>query len=301
MIEHRNSDYIELLGEELIDQNPVLAMEVLGASSRLAIPLGWHYILDLIWLLRELPEGKNLRILEVGGGLGLFQFILADRGHSVISADMRDRELPSRLRSIYRIKEMGFEGKIEHKYLKHHGFNSRPGKSSIRSRLAKLLRGTKSEKKSTNPNLPVVSFYRCNAANMKEIEDRSIDVIVSVSAMEHNAPEVSQQIVAETLRVVKPGGKIMHTTSACKQGQDFHEESHSHLFGHERLAEIFALKNYEHNFDRFEELKEALDQSRYLRKWLAYSYYQSEKNGMPNGLWAPKYMPVGLIKHIRGE
>ena len=132
-------DRIELLGEELIEQNPALAMDVLGQSSRLALPLGWHYLLDLVWILKELGEQKNLTILELGAGTGLLQFILADLGHHVISADMRDRELPPHLQSMYRVESMGSADQIEHKYLQHHSLASRPSQVTLGKRLKNLI------------------------------------------------------------------------------------------------------------------------------------------------------------------
>ena len=54
--------------------------------------IGWHYYLDLAWMIKEvrmLPVGSI--ILDAGAGTGLSQFILAELGYNVISVDFTNR------------------------------------------------------------------------------------------------------------------------------------------------------------------------------------------------------------------
>ena len=90
---------------------------------------------------------------------------------------------------------------------------------------------------------------------------------------------------------------MLHTVSACKQGNGLHQASHSHLFDEKGLARLFNLGKYEHNFQRYDQLQEDLMQSRFLSKWLAHTYFKSANNGMPWGIWKPEYMPVGVAKY----
>jgi 2-polyprenyl-3-methyl-5-hydroxy-6-metoxy-1,4-benzoquinol methylase len=87
-------DRIELLSENLIGKHPLGALEVLGYSSRLGIPLGWHYLWDLIWILKRLDAPPGSTIPEAGAGNGILQFLLAERGYRVINVDMIDRVVP---------------------------------------------------------------------------------------------------------------------------------------------------------------------------------------------------------------
>ena len=52
----------------------------------------------------------------------------------------------------------------------------------------------------------------------------------------------------------------------------------------------------ESNFDRYDELSAALDEPRYLARWLDPVYFSSGDTGMPWGVWKPQYLPVGVRK-----
>lgn len=65
-----------MLSEALIDQHGELALEVLAARARLGQPQGWHYVLDLIWLLRRLKFAPAATVLDAGAGWGITQFLL---------------------------------------------------------------------------------------------------------------------------------------------------------------------------------------------------------------------------------
>lgn len=43
-----------LLTEALIDEAPQIALDVMGFSQKFQIQLGWHYLLDLSWILKRL-------------------------------------------------------------------------------------------------------------------------------------------------------------------------------------------------------------------------------------------------------
>ena len=76
--------------------------------------IGWHYYLDLAWMLheiRKLPQGAL--ILDAGAGTGLTQFMLASLGYNVISADFATRAFPRRFwdrygKMIYFLKRSPF-------------------------------------------------------------------------------------------------------------------------------------------------------------------------------------------------
>jgi len=307
-------DRIELLGESLIDRHPVLAMDVLGTSSRLARILGWHYVLDLVWVLTELDRlPPKAKVLDVGAGQGLLQFMLADRGHDVVSADMAERRPLPQTRHLYRFAEMGTRGLIAHEYLSHHqAAHASAGPRSLLDRIldvsprraARALRRLfgRDERNGATPPVPgdtrpLIVNYRCDVSRMNELDDATFDAVVSISAVEHNPPEQARLINRECCRVLKPGGIALHTVSAVKSGAGFHDQSHSYLLDEAGLRDTYELDAPESNFDRFDELHEGLRNSRYLKRWLAHVYFDGDRNGMPRGVWNPPYQPVGIRKH----
>lgn len=80
---------MHILTEALIDEAPQIAMDVMGFSQKFQIQLGWHYILDLSWILERLQDlPVPSRILDAGAGNGLLQYILASMEHTVVSVDV---------------------------------------------------------------------------------------------------------------------------------------------------------------------------------------------------------------------
>jgi SAM-dependent methyltransferase len=320
-------DRIELLDESLVTRFPEIAMEVLAGSARLKIPLGWHYLLDLTWLLSEASAPEGSVVLDAGAGLGLMQFLLAERGYRVISADMEIRKPSADLTTLYQFKTIGSTGEIAHDYLDHRGAARTPTVSHAIQNKAKSLLDTPPREwigrffrrpsatsgaahgpnPAAQPNLtkphdlpprPTIELLRCNLESMPEVADASVDAVVSVSALEHNRPEEVKRIVRELQRVLKPGGAMLHTISACREGISHHEPSHSWLLDEAGIIDAYDLRRPESNFDRFDEVFESLRQSRYLRRWLSAFYYRGGKNGMPWGVWDPQYQPVGVRREM---
>lgn len=50
------------------------------------------------------------------------------------------------------------------------------------------------------------------------------------------------------------------------------------------------------NYDRYDELFEALRGCSELRDNLPDFYFKSGNNGIPWGVWDPRYQPVGVVK-----
>lgn len=310
-------DKIELLSEELIDKHPRLALDVMAMSARLQKPLGWHYLLDLIWVLSELDLMPGATILEEGAGLGLLQFILAERGYKVISADMALREPRPAVRRMFNFRFMGIDGRIEHPYLAHHEWERKPKPawqsfldSRVRDVPTRLLgRLKKKAEPAVKPNptpdtgqLPEIIFYRTDIRSMPEMVAASVDAVVSLSALEHNEPEVVKQIQQEAMRIVRPGGVILHTVSAVlNPGETFHEQSHSWLLDKQGFKEAYLLEEPWSNYDRFDEIAAQIRNPGYLKRYLSHSYFQSGRNGMPWGIWKPEYLPVGIRKSVKTE
>ena len=132
---------------------------------------------------------------------------------------------------------------------------------------------------------------------MPDIADGSIDGVVSVSALEHNTPEGLRACVAELMRILKPGGKLVATLGAARDRDWFHKPSRGWCYTEEGLRSIFDLPaECPSNYDRFDQLFTELRTCSELQDNLAEFYFASGDTGMPWGKWDPQYQPVGVVK-----
>jgi len=105
------------------------------------------------------------------------------------------------------------------------------------------------------------------------------------------------KVVEEILRVLKPGGVLAATLVAAKDQDWWHDESSAWCYTDDSLRRAFDLPaDTPSNYERYEDLFEALRDCTELRDNLASFYSKSAKNGMPWGVWDPQYQPVGVCK-----
>ena len=77
--------------------------ELRSLSESLDIPLGWHDILDLVWILSRAVDVADPTTPTLGRD-GALQWVLAERGSTVISVDRDSRSDPGeRLRRRFRL------------------------------------------------------------------------------------------------------------------------------------------------------------------------------------------------------
>jgi ubiquinone/menaquinone biosynthesis C-methylase UbiE len=121
--------------------------------------------------------------------------------------------------------------------------------------------------------------------------------VVAVSALEHNNPQDLKTVIAELLRVIKPGGMLLATLCAARDEDWFHDASQGWCYTADSLQDIFDLAvDTPNNYNRYDELFDELRNCAELRENLAAFYSRSGDNGMPWGLWDPQYQPVGVCK-----
>ncbi len=147
-----------------------------------------------------------------------------------------------------------------------------------------------------------VFIYNHHLSPMADVPDNSVDAVVSISALEHNDADALRVIVRELMRVIRPGGKLVATVGAAKEMDWFHEPSKGWCYSEATIRDIFDLPNdCPSDYDRHDELLEMLRNCAELRDGLPSHYSQSANNGMPWGIWDPKYQPVGVVKVKRCE
>jgi SAM-dependent methyltransferase len=286
------SDKIEILPVALLENNRPLVNELRFLARKLGLDFGWHYLLDLTWIISHLENVEGRSIMDAGAGLGVMQWYLADHGAQVLSVDRGNRlDLPMRFRKRYHIQAYT-EAKPLVALL--HNVQRLPGLSGKVKFLWRELTGAVTFTEAPGR----VTVYDHELAKLDEIPPNSLDAIVAVSALEHNQPEALQAVVTELMRLLKPGGKLLATLGAARDRDWFHEPSRGWCYTDASLRQIFQLSpEAPSNYDRYDEMFSQLQGCTELRDHLARFYFTSGDNGMPWGKWDPQYQIVGVCKN----
>ncbi|MFV2043572.1 MAG: class I SAM-dependent methyltransferase [Anaerolineales bacterium] len=289
---------IELLRVDLLDEFPDLIDPIRHRASELGIQLGWHYDLDLAWIVSQIEDPTGMRILDAGGGTGVLQWWLADHGADIVSVDRLDRaDLSGRFRLSYRVSGLR-PGDLDPAWkvaLRRIGQQDQP----TRNRLAWALRACSAG--IVGPFIPKsaghVTLYHHDLESMPELEDDSFDAVVSVSSLEHNDLSVLPHIVEELMRVLRPNGMLLATLSASRNDDWYHEPSKGWCLTEATLRTAFSMPvDTITNFSEYDSILGDLRESRVLRHRLAPMYFESGESGMPWGVWDPQYQPVGVCR-----
>jgi len=271
--------------------------------------IGWHYIVDLTWIYRQIkgmPPGQE--ILDAGGGLGPVQYLLAELGHNVTNVDLYHPPLPPAIEARYKISRQTLDSFVPTEYSKHiESLGGTTGLKDIKRAVARLLKvreirgalqtsGHAAWRKGEGleeRGVGTIRLVQGNLANMPEIKSDSFDAVVSLSSVEHIPLDELSRAAAELRRVTKPAAVWAITTSGTDQPTTwYHEPSKGLCFGEETLSSVFHAKA-----EGTASAQNVLDNYRnnsYLKEHLARFYGKSGNNGMPWGKWDPKYIPIGI-------
>lgn len=317
-------DNIELLSLELLKDERKLK-EIDLWCRVFNWPNGWHYDLDIIWILRHiekigLPKGST--ILDAGAGLGMLQFILSSRGYNVISLDFTRRNIPKYSRGIFRI-ELNQEdiGDYQHEYMDWMTYGHKKTKKvNIKGRFKTLLNflriATKDadhakyiarhrllqiynpyyhgELKRPHHHFGKITFLRGTFNNIP-VMDNQVDMLVSLSAFEHNTYKDMPGSVIEFSRIVKPGGFILVTTSAAEKKDWYFEGPKAWNLTQETLERWFDIRKST-PFE-YRSYMNRLRKSHVLSSRISGYYKFSSRGALPYGrLDQAKYAPVGIVK-----
>jgi SAM-dependent methyltransferase len=290
------SDRLELLSVSLLDSERARIDELKHLAQRVKLEFGWHYLLDISWILNQIDIVADKKFIDAGAGTGVIQWYLADQGASVISIDRNSREnLPPRFRRRFDVEGLRQED------LSSDGLPTGLGGKSIKSLAVDIIDqvryGVEQISSSKPDNAGKVIIYNQDLTNLVDISDDSIDTVVAVSSLEHNSPGGLKIVVAELMRVLKPGGALLATLGASRDEDWFHEPSQGWCYGEHTLRDIFNISSEsESNFSAYDSLMENLITNAELKNNLASFYFKSGENGMPWGEWNPEYQPVGVCK-----
>lgn len=285
---------IEILPVSLLDTNPSLVTDLKRLARKLRLELGWHYLLDLTWILSELDSFDRKKVMDAGAGTGIMQWYLAQNGAEVISVDRESRShLPIRFRRHYRVTGQRPQDLSE----KAQTVGQRQSDKINPLRRAALTFRDYSTTVSPIGRKGAVVIYNQDLKNLIDIPDNTLDAVVAVSSLEHNSPQDLEKVVLELMRVLKPGAKLLATLTAGRDEDWFHQPSRGWCYSEASLRRIFGLSStVRSNYDQYDQHFEALRNCTELRDHLASFYARSADNGMPWGVWDPQYQPVGVCK-----
>jgi hypothetical protein len=294
---------IELLSPTLLDHS-ALVNEFKALSQTLEKGLGWHYLFDLVWCALQLDVHPGDKVLDAGADWGLMQFWLADQGFDVISVDrMIRKKVPPVMDRNYAISGFrrleflpGFRDFLPPRSPRLWAGYPKKIKTTF-DMLRKTLRPSP-PKPGAVRNQGVIKIYNQDLRHLKGIGDASVDCIVSISSLEHNNPENLGLCLKEFERIIKPGGKVIATLSASKENDWFHEPSRSWCYTEETLRNLFhpSEADIPSNYAEYDSIFDSILKCDELRLNLSDFYSKSGENGMPWGVWDPKYIPVGIVK-----
>lgn len=290
-------DRLEVLSTTLLDEHRPLVNELKELAGSLRQEFGWHYLLDLVWIISALEMEGLKSVLDAGAGVGVLQWYLASKGVDVLSVDRGSRaHLPIHFRNRYRVEGMHPEDLGSPLVAVFGAFAQGQG---INQKVRAFGRGLLSslQPKQINPEAGTVTLYHQDLRTLTDISDDSIDAVVAVSSLEHNMPDQLQVVVAELMRVLKPGGRLV-ATLATSGGEDrYHKASSGWTYSEASMRRYFGLDpETETNYADYPALFEAVQNSDELREGLAKFYFRTGEGGMPWGNWDPQYVPVGVVK-----
>lgn len=289
-------DRLEVLSTTLLDQHHSVVKDLKRIARLVHLEFGWHYLLDLTWIIDNLDLAQLNNVLDAGAGVGVLQWYLASKGINVLSVDRDDRaDLEPHFRKYFFVQGLRPQD-LKANYPWRTAF-TRPGtfsqklKGFGRDQLSML------QKKSILPGSGTVTMYHQDLRTLTDVPENSFDAIVAVSSLEHNSPEVLPLVVDELMRVLKPGGKLVASLSTTGPEDGFHTPSSGWMYSETSIKKCFKLDDgLVTNFADYPRLLGEINNSAELRDGLAKFYFRSEKGGMPRGVWNPQYVPVGICK-----
>jgi SAM-dependent methyltransferase len=289
---------IEILPVSLLEKESSRVVELKDLAHRLNLEFGWHYLLDLPWILSQLETIAGRRIMDAGAGIGVMQWYLAQHGAQVISVDRDSRaHLPARFRRMFQVEGLRAEdlSPVDQIPARDQQNRTRLLKSAvihIKAAGINIL-----SFKSSSRAQGKVLLYNQDLKQLVDIPDDSLDAVVAVSSLEHNSPNDLKLVVAELMRVLKPGSPLLATLGAAKDEDWFHQPSKGWCYGEGSLRRAFGFSGgVPSNYADYDGLMMDLTNCKILRENLASFYFRSGENGMPWGVWNPQYQPVGVCK-----
>jgi ubiquinone/menaquinone biosynthesis C-methylase UbiE len=277
-------------------------------------PNGWHYDLDIIWILNQL-EAVGIKpgatILDAGAGQGVMQYLLAARGYNVISLDFSPRKKPIRSFGIFNIVGDGASTiDYQHSYMNFISYDAH-SKIEITNTFndfplhkifelpQRFLRFTTSlisycyERFIRSHEFYGKITYLRAPFHDVPLESNSVDAVISVSAIEHADINLFNQNIDELLRLVKVGGLFLMTTSATSEEKNaFHSKTSGWCFSISALREFFPLCKFD--FDLMACTKSLMSSEKFRDRLDPYYYRDKSSFCFNRKIEKFPYLPVAI-------
>jgi ubiquinone/menaquinone biosynthesis C-methylase UbiE len=298
---------IELLSCKILAENEQVVNDIDLVRKGLFKDIGWHYYVDLVWViswLQKMEIKPGATILDAGAGNGLLQYLLSYYGYNVLSVDFSPRRTNPLTILQFRIEKKKSTKVFSDSYISHMrnlsnfkftgkklGSFIKNGQLNIMSMIKLFVRIYFGRSRSGK-----ILLYQADMRNMNEIPENTIDAIVSVSAIEHLEFDSIKLAINEFTRVLKQNHPMIISTSASKYHDWYHQPSQGWCLSLETLSSLFAFGDeYANAFDDFDDVMSEYRNNSFLKEHMASIYRISRNNGMPEGVWEPEYIPVGIV------
>jgi ubiquinone/menaquinone biosynthesis C-methylase UbiE len=322
-----NLNSIKLITPDLLDDSEKID-EIDHWLNVMSRPQGWHYDMDIIWLLKGLEEAgikKGDTVLDAGAGMGVTQFVLAAKGYNVISLDFSPRLNPPLAKDIFEIEvddqdslnyKHDYIGFVKYDSTGNEGKNNKTsdlifklynamgrGPGYMLNRIKQHFQNKQkkqiniNEKRENHAGFGKIKFIRA-AFHDIPLKDEEVDALVSVSAIEHADPKLMGQNINEMKRVVKKGKPLFITTSATGKERDwFHDKTQGWCFSKETLREIIDC-NIQSSLDTHLAEEHILSSDIWRKRLDPYYVNDPRSDFYLRNIQCLPYLPVG-IKLIR--
>ena len=263
--------------------------------------IGWHYVIDLAWIhniLHTLPKGSN--ILDAGGGFGPVQFLLAELGYNVTNVDLFFNKPSGAFINRYALELQSNTKYKKTEYFTHLQNLELKNKKSLLSRSTDFLRDILylyrhhkwSKRNKIASTRGKIIWKAGNLCDLGDMNDNTFDAVVSLSSLEHIPDDQITIALDEIRRVVKKDAKWAITTSASRfETNDYHKPSKSYCFCEADLKKYFLCES---GAGSKGDILDEYQNDKLLKNNIAKFYKVSGDNGMPWGVWDPKYLPIGI-------
>tara|TARA_B110000008_G_C16955074_1_gene557856 strand:+ start:192 stop:1157 length:966 start_codon:yes stop_codon:yes gene_type:complete len=313
----KNMNEVILLEPSLLDDSENLK-DIIFWQHAMNRPQGWHYDLDFLWILKSLKDkniGKNATILDAGGGLGPFQYILSARGYNVVSLDFSRREPPIEAKGLFNITVDEKDFNYDHDY---QDFISLQDNVLLKDKVIKALKEfnwlslrwifyklktwvlhtyfSKKAKFTLDKRKFGNLTFRRAAFHDIPYEDNYFDAVVSISAIEHADKNLLKQNISEILRVVDPSGMVLLTTSSSTNDQEeFDYQTSGWCFSSDSISKIMGREVSFRQQDLESASKKILTSEHWRRRLDPYYLLDKGSPFSKKKIKSLPYLPIGFV------
>lgn len=309
---------VKVISSELLDTDLLRDTVTLDSITRcLRIfqrPNGWHYDLDLIWIIKMLLANNVLpgsTVLDAGAGMGILQFYLAFSGYNVISIDYSDRIFTRRMHDLLNFQYLDTPAPTTDLYTNSVRYTLSPGFSTLFSKLFQFSSYTKlfsrvnrlvteqlAYKSVTENEMNGFGSITVVKSSFDSLPDNiDCDAIASLSVIEHCPPDCIPRYLNNLSKCLRtPDSPFLVTTSVNRFNRSIYN---CHVKGFEfSLSDLEYLFNTSFDFTTKDLQKCALslDVSSLFRQRLSLCSFDTLlfKDSTKNSLNVP-YIPIGLL------